>query len=171
HLQNTRMCETDYLEVIYRKTALLFEVSAESGAVLAGADAYTARSYRDFGRHLGLAFQLMDDLLDYDGKAETLGKNLGDDLREGKVTLPLIIALKRSSPEDRSKLEQAILQPGSLDFETVRAIAERTGGIETTRERAFQEAGLATLSLESVEESSYKSTLKSLAEFAVKRTN
>jgi octaprenyl-diphosphate synthase len=171
HLQNTRMCEADYLEVIYRKTALLFEVSAESGAVLAGADPCTAKGYRDFGRHLGLAFQLMDDLLDYDGEAEALGKNLGDDLAEGKVTLPLIIALKKSSPADRSKLEQAILHPGSLDFETVRAITERSGGIETTRARAFQEAELATQSLEAVNESSYKSTLKSLAEFAVQRTN
>lgn len=171
HLQNPRMCEADYLEVIYRKTALLFEVSAESGAVLAGADACAASGYRDYGRHLGLAFQLMDDLLDYDGNAESLGKNLGDDLAEGKVTLPIIIALKRCNASDRSTLEHAILQPGSLDFETVRNITELSGAIEATRIRAMDEAERAIQALNVIEESDYKRTLHSLAEFAVQRSN
>ena len=171
HLQNTRMCEADYLEVIYRKTALLFEVSAESGAVLAGADSCTSKSYRDFGRHLGMAFQLMDDLLDYDGDAQSLGKNLGDDLAEGKVTLPLIIALKECGASDRSTLEQAILHPGSLDFQAVRTIAERSGGIEATRRRAMEEADRAAQALNGIQHSDYKNTLKSLAQFAVQRTS
>ena len=95
-LQNTSTSEADYLEVIYRKTALLFEVSAESGAVLGGASASEAAAYREYGRHLGLAFQLMDDWLDYEGSAQDLGKNTGDDLAEGKVTLPIILALTSS---------------------------------------------------------------------------
>ncbi len=113
-LQNTSTSEADYLEVIYRKTALLFEVSAESGAVLGGASASEAAAYREYGRHLGLAFQLMDDWLDYEGSAHDLGKNTGDDLAEGKVTLPIILALQAAGASDRRILEQAITQPGSL---------------------------------------------------------
>ena len=142
-LQNTSTSEADYLEVIYRKTALLFEVSAESGAVLGGANASEAAAYREYGRHLGLAFQLMDDWLDYEGTAQELGKNTGDDLAEGKVTLPIILALKAAGASDRRILEQAITQPGSVAFEDVRCIAERYGGIESTRHRAAHEARLA----------------------------
>ena len=147
-LQNTSTSEADYLEVIYRKTALLFEVSAESGAVLGGASASEAAAYREYGRHLGLAFQLMDDWLDYEGSAQDLGKNTGDDLAEGKVTLPIILALQAAGASDRRILEQAITQPGSVAFEDVRCIAERCGGIETTKHRAAAEASLAESALQ-----------------------
>ena len=170
-LQNTSTSEADYLEVIYRKTALLFEVSAESGAVLGGASASEAAAYREYGRHLGLAFQLMDDWLDYEGSAQDLGKNTGDDLAEGKVTLPIILALKAAGAPDRRILEQAIKQPGSVAFEDVRCIAERYGGIETTKHRAATEASLAESALQDLPESACKSQMIRLSQFAVERSN
>ena len=170
-LQNTSTSEADYLEVIYRKTALLFEVSAESGAVLGGASASEAAAYREYGRHLGLAFQLMDDWLDYEGSAQDLGKNMGDDLAEGKVTLPIILALKAAGASDRRILEQAITQPGSVAFEDVRCIAERCGGIETTKHRAAAEASLAESALQGLPDSACKSQMIRLSQFAVERSN
>ena len=170
-LQNTSTSEADYLEVIYRKTALLFEVSAESGAVLGGANASEAAAYREYGRHLGLAFQLMDDWLDYEGSAQDLGKNTGDDLAEGKVTLPIILALKAAGASDRRILEQAITQPGSVAFEDVRCIAERCGGIETTKHRAAAEASLAESALQDLPDSACKSQMIRLSQFAVERSN
>ena len=170
-LQNTSTSEADYLEVIYRKTALLFEVSAESGAVLGGANASEAAAYREYGRHLGLAFQLMDDWLDYEGTAQELGKNTGDDLAEGKVTLPIILALKAAGASDRRILEQAITQPGSITFEDVRCIAERYGGIESTRHRAAHEASLAESALQGLPDSACKSQMIRLSQFAVERSN
>ena len=170
-LQNTSTSEVDYLEVIYRKTALLFEVSAESGAVLGGASASEAAAYREYGRHLGLAFQLMDDWLDYEGSAQDLGKNTGDDLAEGKVTLPIILALKAAGASDRRILEQAITQPGSVAFEDVRCIAERYGGIETTKRRAAAEASLAESALQDLPDSACKSQMIHLSQFAVERSN
>jgi len=170
-LQNTSTSEADYLEVIYRKTALLFEVSAESGAVLGGANASEAAAYREYGRHLGLAFQLMDDWLDYEGTAQELGKNTGDDLAEGKVTLPIILALKAAGASDRRILEQAITQPGSVAFEDVRCIAERYGGIESTRHRAAHEASLAESALRGLPDSACKSQMIRLSQFAVERWN
>ena len=170
-LQNTSTSEADYIEVIYRKTALLFEVSAESGAVLGGASASEAAAYREYGRHLGLAFQLMDDWLDYEGSAQELGKNTGDDLAEGKVTLPIILALKAAGASDRRILEQAITQPGSVAFEDVRCIAERCGGIETTKHRAAAEASLAESALQGLPDSACKSQMIRLSQFAVERSN
>ena len=170
-LQNTSTSEADYLEVIYRKTALLFEVSAESGAVLGGASASEAAAYREYGRHLGLAFQLMDDWLDYEGTAQDLGKNTGDDLAEGKVTLPIILALKAAGASDRRILEQAITQPGSVAFEDVRCIAERYGGIETTKHRAAAEASLAESALQDLPDSACKSQMIRLSQFAVERSH
>ena len=170
-LQNTSTSEADYLEVIYRKTALLFEVSAESGAVLGGASASEAAAFREYGRHLGLAFQLMDDWLDYEGSAQDLGKNTGDDLAEGKVTLPIILALKAAGASDRRILEQAITQPGSVAFEDVRCIAERYGGIETTKRRAVAEASLAESALQDLPDSACKSQMIRLSQFAVERSN
>ena len=170
-LQNTSTSEADYLEVIYRKTALLFEVSAESGAVLGGASPSEAAAYREYGRHLGLAFQLMDDWLDYEGTAQDLGKNTGDDLAEGKVTLPIILALKAASASDRRILEQAITQPGSVAFEDVRCIAERYGGIETTKHRAAAEASLAESALQDLPDSACKSQMIRLSQFAVERSH
>jgi octaprenyl-diphosphate synthase len=170
-LQNTSTSEADYLEVIYRKTALLFEVSAESGAVLGGANATEAAAYREYGRHLGLAFQLMDDWLDYEGSAQDLGKNTGDDLAEGKVTLPIILALQAAGASDRRILEQAITQPGSIAFEDVRCIAERCGGIETTKHRAAAEASLAESALQDLPDSACKSQMIRLSQFAVERSN
>ena len=170
-LQNTSTSEADYLEVIYRKTALLFEVSAESGAVLGGASPSEAAAYREYGRHLGLAFQLMDDWLDYEGTAQDLGKNTGDDLAEGKVTLPIILALKAAGAPDRRILEQAIKQPGSVAFEDVRCIAERYGGIETTKHRAAAEASLAESALQDLPDSACKSQMIRLSQFAVERSH
>ena len=115
YLRDPEITEAIYQEVIYRKTALLFEVAAHSGSVLADAPATTARALNHFGKHLGIAFQLMDDLLDYDGKTCELGKNIGDDLAEGKMTLPLIVALRQGSEQDAALIRSAVNNPGTTD--------------------------------------------------------
>ena len=139
--------------------------------MLGGASASEAAAYREYGRHLGLAFQLMDDWLDYEGSAQDLGKNTGDDLAEGKVTLPIILALKAAGASDRRILEQAITQPGSIAFEDVRCIAERCGGIETTKHRAAAEASFAESALKDLPDSACKSQMIRLSQFAVERSN
>ena len=115
YLRDPEITEAIYQEVIYRKTALLFEVAAHSGSVLADAPATTARALNHFGKHLGIAFQLMDDLLDYDGTTCELGKNIGEDLAEGKMTLPLIVALRQGSEQDAALIRSAVNNPGTTD--------------------------------------------------------
>lgn len=133
----------EYLRVIRYKTAKLFEASAQLGAVIAGADELTQERCADYGRSLGTAFQLIDDLLDYEGNSSELGKNVGDDLREGKPTLPLLIAMTRANDEERALLRQAI-EGGELQRLTeVVAIVRRSGALRATRDAAREEAAKA----------------------------
>jgi octaprenyl-diphosphate synthase len=137
----------DYLRVIRYKTAKLFEASARLGAILAKASPAVEEACADYGRALGTAFQLVDDLLDYEGNTAALGKNVGDDLREGKPTLPLLIAMERGTPQERELIRHAI-QHGEVEkLPDVINIVNRTGAITATREAARAEADKAAHSL------------------------
>lgn len=162
--------EERYLEVIYRKTAKLFEAGAQMAAVLAGASPEVEQAMVDYGRHLGNAFQLVDDALDYRADQAELGKNLGDDLAEGKPTLPLIYALAHSSIEDTARLRVAIEEGGLADLDAVTRTIESSGGLEYTARLAQREKELAVEALGRLPESAYRQALRALAEFAVGRS-
>ena len=133
----------DYLRVIRFKTAKLFEASARLGAVLADAPADVEEACADYGRSLGTAFQLIDDLLDYEGATSQLGKNVGDDLREGKPTLPLLLAMSRGTAAEREVIREAIERGEVARLNEIVAIVRRTGAIDATREAARSEADKA----------------------------
>jgi octaprenyl-diphosphate synthase len=162
--------EQRYLEVIYRKTAKLFEAGAEVAAVLSGNEPRARRALAAYGRHLGTAYQLVDDVLDYRSNPKERGKNLGDDLAEGKPTLPLIHALKHGSVGQRVAIAQAIKQGGVMQLEPVVEAIEATGGLEYAARLAREEADQALASLDVLPDSSYKSGLAALARFAVGHT-
>jgi octaprenyl-diphosphate synthase len=163
--------EERYLEVIYRKTARLFESGAQVAAIVAGAPEGVEQSLAAYGRHLGNAFQLVDDALDYRGDAAELGKNLGDDLAEGKPTLPLIHAMRHGTAEQVALIRGAIEEGGTRDLGPVRAAIESTGGLDYTARLARSEADLAVRALAGVPESAYREALAALAEFAVGRSS
>jgi octaprenyl-diphosphate synthase len=135
--------EARYLQVIRFKTAKLFEAAARLGAILCHAPATAEEAAAAFGRHLGTAFQLVDDVLDYSGDTTEIGKNVGDDLREGKPTLPLIHVMSHGSGADRQLIRAAIEQGGEVAFEDVVAAIRRTGSLEYARAMALTEADLA----------------------------
>ena len=161
----------DYLKVIRYKTAKLFEASARLGAVLAGAPADLEEACADYGRSLGTAFQLIDDLLDYEGSAGEMGKNVGDDLREGKPTLPLLLAMERGNPQERALIRQAI-EAGDVDrLPEVIAAVRRTGSIEATRDAAREQTRLAENSLAMLDNSEYKNALIELSRRCLDRSS
>ena len=140
----------DYLQVIRYKTAKLFEASARLGALLGQADAATEEACADFGRRLGTGFQLIDDLLDYEGNSQELGKNVGDDIREGKATLPVLLAMQRGNPEERDMLRQAV-RTGEVDrLGQIIEVVRRTGAIEATRQAAEAEMEQARANLQAL---------------------
>ncbi len=143
NLHDADLAVDDYLRVIRYKTAKLFEASARLGAVLAGATPEIEEACADYGRALGTAFQLVDDLLDYDGETHELGKNVGDDLREGKPTLPLLLALARGTEHERSVVRHAIEHGEVARLDEVVAIVRRTGALEAARALARDESSLA----------------------------
>jgi octaprenyl-diphosphate synthase len=162
--------ERAYLTVIHRKTAKLFEAAAELGAVIAGCDAGRCDAFARYGRHAGTAFQIMDDVLDYSGDAGAIGKNLGDDLAEGKMTLPLIRALALGTAAEAATIRHAIEGGGRLtDFAPVLAVLERTGALAYARERAADEARLAATSVTGLPASPHLRSLLELSAFAADR--
>jgi octaprenyl-diphosphate synthase len=161
--------ETRYLEVIHRKTAQLFQAGAEVAAVLSGANTVLQRALSDYGRHLGIAYQLIDDVLDYQSDPALRGKNLGDDLAEGKPTLPLIYALRHSSPEQASEIREIIKSGGREGTESVMRTIESSGGLEYTARLAQTEADLALAALGVLPETPYREALAALVRFAVAR--
>jgi len=163
--------EERYFEVIYRKTARLFEAGAQMAAILANAPPPVERAMIAYGRHLGTAFQLVDDALDYRADREELGKNLGDDLAEGKPTLPLIHALAHSSPEQAARIRAAIEEGGLGDLEAITRAIESSGGLEYTARLARRERDLANGALADLPDSAYVQALRALADFAVSRTH
>ena len=166
---NPDITEAAYLEVIYRKTAKLFEAGTRCGAILAELGEETQQHLVEYGRHLGLAFQLVDDALDYDATTEELGKNIGDDLAEGKPTLPLIYAMDQGSAAERHMIREAIETGGTQNLTSIQLAIETSGGLQYTAERARGEAQAAVEKLEILPESKYKDGLASLARFAVNR--
>ncbi len=162
--------EERYLEVIYRKTARLFEAGAQVAAIVSAAGPEVEQAMITYGRHLGAAFQLVDDALDYTATAEELGKNLGDDLAEGKPTLPLIYAMAHSSIEDTARLRIAVENGGLEDLEQITRTIESSGGLEYTARLARREKDLAVEALSRLPDSAFRDSLSALAEFAVART-
>ncbi|MGZ5887322.1 MAG: polyprenyl synthetase family protein [Ramlibacter sp.] len=140
NMHDASLDEAGYLRVIRSKTAKLFEASARLGAVLAKAPAELEEACAGYGRALGTAFQVIDDVLDYDGDAHEMGKNIGDDLREGKATLPLIAAMQRGTPEQRQTIRHAIEQGAVDELESIVAIVRATGALDVTRAAAAAEA-------------------------------
>ena len=162
--------EQRYLEVIYRKTAKLFEAGAQVAAIVSGSPREIEQSMVDYGRHLGTAFQLVDDALDYKATAEELGKNLGDDLAEGKPTLPVIYALAHAPAAEAAKLREAIETGGIDDLDQITRLIETSGGLEYTARMARREKELAVEALGRLPASKYRDALVILADFAVART-
>lgn len=162
--------EQRYLEVIYRKTAKLFEAGAEVAAVLSESAPTIRKALATYGRHLGTAYQLVDDVLDYRSNPTERGKNLGDDLAEGKPTLPLIHALKHGNAGQRTAIRTAIEQGGLAQLEPIVAAIEVTGGLEYTAQLARAESERALAALEPLPYSAYKAGLMALARFSVEHT-
>ena len=161
--------EDAYRQVIYRKTARLFEAGAQIAAVLAGRSKAIEASMVRYGQNLGTAFQLVDDALDFNASAEELGKNLGDDLAEGKATLPLIYAMQQGSEVQRELIRSAIVDGGLDQLDRITAIIESTGALQYTSARAQEAADLAISALSGIPDSDYKQALVAIAEFAVQR--
>jgi len=161
--------EARYLDVIRRKTAKLFEAAARLGGVLAGVPAALEEGLAEYGMRLGTAFQLVDDVLDYSGDAEAIGKSLGDDLAEGKPTLPLIRALQVAPRPQAARVRRAILEGGRGEFAAVLAAVEACGALGYAREAARREASAAHAALAPLADSPYKASLLELAEYSVTR--
>ncbi len=161
----------DYLRVIRYKTAKLFEASARLGAVLAESDLAVEEACADYGRSLGTAFQLVDDLLDYEGSSSEMGKNVGDDLREGKPTLPLLLAMERGTAAERDLIRHAIEHGEVARLAEIVEIVRRTGAIGATRDAARLEAAKARASLSLLSASPYRDALLDLCERAVDRSS
>jgi len=167
--------EARYLQVIRFKTAKLFEAAARLGAILCQAPAGVEEAAASFGRHLGTAFQLVDDVLDYSGDTAEIGKNVGDDLREGKPTLPLIHVMSHGASADRQLIRTAIEQGGDVAFDEVVAAIRRTGSLDYARQMALNEAELARTAastmLEGTMPGDFSAVLLSLPGLAVERAN
>jgi octaprenyl-diphosphate synthase len=161
--------EARYLEVIYRKTAKLFEAGAQIAAMIAEAPAAVESAITHYARHLGIAFQLIDDVLDYDADEASLGKHLGDDLAEGKPTLPVIYALQHGSASQKTILRHAIEQGGTGNLTEIARAVANLGGLAYTARLAKSEADQALRALEPIPDSTFKAGLQELAKFAVER--
>ncbi|WP_113907133.1 octaprenyl diphosphate synthase [Aliidiomarina celeris] len=162
--------EASYFEVIYSKTARLFEAATQLGAILAEQPEEIEKAAADYGRYLGTAFQLVDDLLDYTATAETMGKEAGDDLAEGKPTLPLLYAMWNSEPEEAALIRAAIENGGERNkLERILTTMNNTGALDYTRVKALEQRDLAIAALAPFPESDFKEALKTLAHSAVER--
>ena len=171
HIKNPKTTENQYMEIITRKTATLFQAAAQSGAIIAGANKDEITAIGDYALHLGIAFQLMDDNLDYVGYSETLGKNVGDDFAEGKVTLPIIAAIRNASSEQANLIKDAVLKGGVKDLDIVVKLVREAGGLDYTEKVAAKEKRKALSCVSALPKSPYKDALEDLAEFSIKRTN
>jgi octaprenyl-diphosphate synthase len=166
---NADVDASNYLDVIHRKTAKLFEAAMRLGAILGKQNLVNETAAARYGMHLGTAFQLVDDVLDYSGDAQEIGKNLGDDLAEGKPTLPLIYAMQHGTQEQAAVIREAIEQGDINRFDEVLQIVQLTGALDYTRKQAQHEADLARAELVNVPDTKYKNSLLELAELAASR--
>lgn len=163
NMHDASLSEQDYLQVIRSKTAKLFEASSRLGAVLSGAPPHIEEACATYGQALGTAFQIIDDVLDYDGNATEMGKNLGDDLREGKATLPLIVAMERGTTSQTTVIRQAIEQGSTDNLTTIIGIVKETGALEAARAAASEEAQRAISAISALPDSTYRESMIVLA--------
>jgi len=168
--RNPDLTEQQYRDVIQAKTAILFEASAETAGILSGVSSEQQTALKNYGAHLGMTFQLIDDLLDYDGEAEEMGKNVGDDLAEGKMTLPLIHTLQNSSPEDAKLIREAVLENRIEDTAKIIALVKNSEALAYTQNKAEHEADMAIQQLDNLPENSFRVALKDLAKQALNRS-
>jgi octaprenyl-diphosphate synthase len=171
NVHNPETTETEYMEVIKRKTATLFEAGARLGAVIAGVSEQQEQALAEYGLHLGIAFQLVDDALDYDANKSDIGKNIGDDLAEGKPTLPLIQAMRQADEPTRQRLAEIIEKGGLEQIDFVMQAIAASDAIAYTQRLARAEAALAKQALTALPETPYRQALADLADFSVARTN
>jgi len=163
--------EANYFQVIDKKTAILFAAACEVAAVIAGANPIQRKALHQYGLHVGIAFQLVDDALDYTGDAATLGKNVGDDLAEGKPTLPLIHAMRNANAEDSELIAQAIRQGDANQLPKILKIVQATGGMTYTLDAAGKQVSQALDQLSHLENNAYTQAMKELAEFSLARSH
>ena len=171
NIGNADVNEAAYLAVIERKTAVLFAAATELGGIVGGLPENQIAALREYGMQLGYAFQIADDLLDYVSDADTLGKNIGDDLAEGKPTLPVIYALEKSSPEQAQSLRHAIEHGGLDSLDRIIAAIRDSGALDRTHQRAVFHADAACDALEALPDSVHRDALLALAAYAVERKN
>ena len=162
--------EQKYQQVIYGKTACLFEAATQIGAILGNADPQVEQGLREYGKHLGTAFQLVDDALDYTANGDELGKNVGDDLAGGKPTLPLIYAMQHGNDEQKALIRNAIKGGGLEHIDAITDTINETGALDYTREQATSESALAKSAIKSLAEDEFKRALMFLADYAVERS-
>ena len=165
---NSNLTEDIYLQVIYRKTAKLFEAAAQTGASLASVN---QAAMADYGKYLGMAFQIADDVLDYQGDIDSIGKHVGDDLAEGKMTLPLIYTRDNCEAAQALVICQAIENKSAERFNQILELVRAAGGLEYSLQKAQQQADLAKAALAALPESDYKTVMLELADFSVARNN
>lgn len=168
--RNPDLNEQEYRDVIQAKTAILFEAAAETAGILSCVSKEQQKALQNYGAHLGMTFQLVDDLLDYDGAAEEMGKNVGDDLAEGKMTLPLIHTLQNSSPENAQLIRDAVLENKPEHAEKIIALVKNSDSLAYTREKAELEASLAIQQLATLPNNTYRNALEDLAKQALNRS-
>jgi octaprenyl-diphosphate synthase len=171
NMHNPDVNEEDYLRVIRSKTAKLFEAAAQLGALISGADEAGIEAAGEYGRSLGTAFQLIDDVLDYSGNAAEIGKNVGDDLREGKPTLPLIYLMENGTAEQRELVRSCIENGDEQHFDQILAAITSSGALDYTRQEAQKAARRAADAVQSLPDSKYKNSLLELSTFAVDRNH
>ncbi|WP_255520377.1 octaprenyl diphosphate synthase [Undibacterium sp. 14-3-2] len=171
NMHDPDVTEDRYLQVIRSKTAKLFEASAKVGALIAGANEEQVEAAAEYGRSIGTAFQLIDDVLDYTGNAEEIGKNVGDDLREGKPTLPLIYLMKNGTAEEKELVRTCIEQGDESQFDKILHAITQSGALNYTKEKAVEAARKASAAVTHLPESPYKEALLTLSQFAVQRNH
>jgi octaprenyl-diphosphate synthase len=166
---NPETSREQYFDVITRKTAILFAAACEGAVMLSGESDAVLAQMHSVGLNLGIAFQLIDDVLDYEGDPETTGKNVGDDLNEGKPTLPLIHAMSHASPEDAALIADSIRQKSVENLDAIVALATTTGGIQETRRAAVEHCGRVSTALADLPATAARASLEKLAEFSIAR--
>lgn len=169
NIGNTDVSEADYLQVIQYKTAKLFEAACQVGALIAGASQAHETALTDFGRHLGTAFQIIDDVLDYSGDAETIGKSLGDDLAEGKPTLPLIYTMHHGTAQQADCVRSALADTSRDHFQQVLTAVQSCGALDYAHQEAVKAAQRAIAAIDPLPESDAKHAMRELAELSVDR--
>lgn len=171
NMHDPDVTEQRYLQVIRSKTAKLFEAATGLGALIAGADEIAIAAAEEYGRSLGTAFQLIDDVLDYSGNASDIGKNVGDDLREGKPTLPLIYVMQRGTEHERELVRLCIENGDSNQFDAILTAIKQSGALAYTQDQALQASKQAIQALVNLPESEFKNSLIQLARFSVERNH